>query len=85
MVTVGLSPKVPAQAIATIVAFIATYFGLDLDTEVSGAIAVIIGWIAGMIAKPGVVVDPTLPSGPIEGSDDALGKGVLRRLKPPQG
>lgn len=45
--TVGVDPKVPVQAITTVVWFLATYFGLDLDAEVAGAVAVLIGLVAG--------------------------------------
>ncbi len=53
--TVGVSPKVPAQAIATVIVFIAARFGLELDPELAGALGVLIGAAAGGIASPGTV------------------------------
>ncbi len=53
--SIGLSPKVPVQALAAIVAFIAAYFGLDLSPEASAGIAALLGAVAGYIAPPGRV------------------------------
>lgn len=58
--TLGLSPKVPSQAFATLIAFVLAKYGISLDTEVSGALALVIGWIAGFFAPPGEVEDPPL-------------------------
>ncbi len=48
--TVGVDPKVPVQALATVIAFAASYFGVDLDATVSGAIAVVLGAVSGSLA-----------------------------------
>jgi hypothetical protein len=48
--TVGVDPKVPAQAIVTILAFVLTYFGIELDAAVSGALSVVIGAVAARFA-----------------------------------
>lgn len=54
--TLGINPKVPAQAVASIVAFVAALAGFDLSPELSAAIATVIGLVAGFFAKPGVIV-----------------------------
>ncbi len=61
--TKGLSPKVPAQAFATIATFILARYGIDLGTEESAAIATLIGFAGGILAPPGtaVVSDPVAP------------------------
>lgn len=56
MKTRGVSPKVPVQAIATVIAFALSYFAIDLDPEVAGAIAVLCGIGGGVTAGPGDVV-----------------------------
>lgn len=43
--TVGIDPKLPAQALATILVFVLARFGIDLDSATSGAIAVLVGAI----------------------------------------
>ena len=50
MKTVGVDPKVPTQAIVAIITFVLSYFGLDLDPEVSGGLAVVIGALGGVLA-----------------------------------
>lgn len=45
--TQGIDPKVPIQALATVIAFVATYFSLNIDGEVALAIAVVLGGAAG--------------------------------------
>lgn len=45
--TIGLDPKVPVQGISTAVLFVAGYYGVDLDAEVAGAIAVVLGALIG--------------------------------------
>lgn len=45
--TVGVDPKLPIQAVGAVVAFLASYFGLELDSEVSLAIATVLGFVAG--------------------------------------
>lgn len=54
--TQGISPKVPAQAFATIVTFVLAKYGIDLGTEESAAIATILGFGAGFVTPPGAVV-----------------------------
>lgn len=48
--TVGIDLKVPAQALAFIVAFVAGYFGLDMSAEVVLALSTVIGFFAGYFA-----------------------------------
>ena len=57
--TVGVDPKVPVQAVATVVTFLLAYFGIDLDPEVATGIAVVLGAGAGALAPaPRVVASP---------------------------
>lgn len=53
--SVGISPKLPAQAIVTALVAMLAYYGIDLDADVSGAIAVLLGTVAGYVAPPGQV------------------------------
>lgn len=55
--TVGVSPKVPLQAITTIVVFAAAYFGFELPPGAAGAIATLLGIVAGVRAAPGTVIN----------------------------
>lgn len=48
--TIGVDPKVPVQAVSAVVTFVLAYFGLDLDPEVAGGVATVIGAIAGVLA-----------------------------------
>jgi hypothetical protein len=48
--TVGLDPKVPVQAVATIIVFVASYFAIDLDPGVALALATVLGAGAGIVA-----------------------------------
>lgn len=48
--TQGLSLKIPAQAITTLVVGALAYFGVDLDPELSAALGVVIGFAAGYLA-----------------------------------
>lgn len=48
--TIGVDPKVPAQAVTTIVAFVLGYFGIDLDPVLAGAIATVLGVVIGALA-----------------------------------
>ncbi len=57
--TTGVSPKVPFQAIASIITFLLAYFAVDLSPELSGLIAAVIGAIGGYQAPPGNVEGPT--------------------------
>jgi hypothetical protein len=54
--TVGLNPKVPAQAVATIVVFCLLKLGLEVDADVSAAIGTLIGFLAGVVAPPAPTV-----------------------------
>jgi hypothetical protein len=46
--TIGVDPKVPVQALSTLVIiFVAGLFAVDLDPEVAGAIAVVLGALIG--------------------------------------
>lgn len=58
--TVGVDPKVPVQAVATVVVALVAYFGVDLDAEAAGAVAAVIGIIAGILAPaPKTVAVPS--------------------------
>lgn len=48
--TMGVDPKVPAQAVATIVVWVLAYFAIDLDAEVATAISVLLGIPFGVLA-----------------------------------
>jgi hypothetical protein len=48
--TVGIDPKLIAQALVTILAFVLARFGIELDSATSGAIAVVLGAVAGYFA-----------------------------------
>jgi len=48
--TVGVDPKVPIQALVTVLVALLAYFGVDLDKETSAALAVVLGAIAGILA-----------------------------------
>jgi hypothetical protein len=55
--TVGIDLKVPAQALATILVFVLTRYGIELDTATSGAISVLLGVVLGYFAPaPATVV-----------------------------
>jgi len=51
----GLSPKVLANFLTTLAVGAAGYFAVELSPEVSGAIAVVAGFLAGVIIGPGDV------------------------------
>jgi hypothetical protein len=55
--TVGVSPKVPVQAVVTVAVSALAFFGIDLSPEVSGALGVVVGFIAG-VAAPAASVRP---------------------------
>jgi hypothetical protein len=58
--TQGLSPKVLAQLVTAAVAWVLAHYNIKLDPDVAGAVALALGGIAGVIAKPGdVVIPPT--------------------------
>jgi hypothetical protein len=48
--TAGLHPKVPIQAVTTLLVAALAHFGLDLDDELSGALALVLGFAAGYLA-----------------------------------
>jgi hypothetical protein len=48
--TVGVDPKVPIQAVVTVAVWLLAYFGVDLTPEVSTAISVLLGVIAGALS-----------------------------------
>lgn len=54
--TVGLSPKVPAQAVVTVIVFVFAHFGVDLEPELALALATVLGALAGVVARPGTVI-----------------------------
>lgn len=54
-VTDGLNPKVPIQSITTILVAALAYFGVNLDAEVSAALGVVVGFVAGYLAPPAPV------------------------------
>jgi hypothetical protein len=61
--TVGVDPKVPVQALSTIIIFIAGLFAVDLDAGVAGAIAVVLGALIGTRAPaPKTEVVPSASS-----------------------
>jgi hypothetical protein len=51
----GISPKLVADLLTSIVAFAVTYFGIDLDPVLSAGIAKGVGFIAGFLVGPGTV------------------------------
>jgi hypothetical protein len=53
--TVGVSPKVPVQAVVTVIAFCLTYFGVELSPEAAGGISAVLGIVGGVLASPGTV------------------------------
>jgi hypothetical protein len=50
--TDGLDPKVPVQAVVTLLVAVLAYFGVDLDAEVAGALGVVAGAAAAYWAPP---------------------------------
>lgn len=48
--TVGVDPKVPIQAVVTAAVAVLAYFGIDLDPALAGAIAVVLGIVAGFFS-----------------------------------
>lgn len=48
--TDGVSPKVPAQAIVTVLTFVLFLFGIELSVELSGALATLLGIAGGFLA-----------------------------------
>lgn len=48
--TVGIDPKVPIQALVTVLVAIAAYYGIELDKETSAALAIVLGTVAGYFA-----------------------------------
>lgn len=54
--TEGVSPKVPWQAVVTLLVWALAYFGIDLPPEVALLVGVGAGAGAGVAARPGTVV-----------------------------
>lgn len=52
----GISPKLLADLIVSVLTFLLTYFGVELDPTLSAAIAKLAGFAAGAIVGPGRVV-----------------------------
>ncbi len=48
--TTGVDPKVPVQAIVTVLVALLAYFGIDLDAEVAGSLGVLLGAVAAYFA-----------------------------------
>lgn len=48
-VTDGLDPKVPIQAVTTLLVALLAVVGLDMDEETAGGLALVIGFIAGVL------------------------------------
>ncbi len=57
-VTVGVSPKALAAAVAALVVFVCAEVGLDLPAGVTAAVETVVVFAAAWLAKPGVVVSP---------------------------
>lgn len=53
--TQGISPKLPVQAITTVLVALLAYLGIELEPAVSLAIGTLLGIVAGYIAPPGEV------------------------------
>src|SRR4051812_45036641 len=56
MASAAPSPKVLAQAVTSVVVWVAAHYGLDLDPDVSSALAVVLAFVVGYVVKPGAVV-----------------------------
>jgi hypothetical protein len=65
MASAAPSPKVLAQAVTSVVVWVAAHYGLDLDPDVSSALAVVLAFVVGYVVKPGAVVSDvkTSPAG----------------------
>jgi hypothetical protein len=48
--TLGVDPKVPAQAIVTILVWLLAHYGIDLDADVSAAVSILVGVLLGVFA-----------------------------------
>lgn len=48
--TKGVDPKVPTQAITTVLTFVLAKYAIDLDAATSGAVSVLLGVVIGAIA-----------------------------------
>lgn len=69
----GLSPKLLADIATSIVLYVILAVGLEVDKDVSAAIAKVIGFAVGAVFKPGRVVVEDL--GPP--NDDILPAGAV--------
>jgi len=54
--TTKLHPKVPVQAVTTLVVAALAHYGIDLDADVSVALGAVLGFAAGYIAPAAPVV-----------------------------
>ena len=64
--TVGVDPKVPIQAVVTAVVAVLAYFGIDLDPAIAGAVAVVLGIIAGYLSPAPKTVPKVPPTATVE-------------------
>jgi hypothetical protein len=72
--TQGLAPKVPVQAVTSLIVAALAYYGVDLDAEVSAALGVVLGFAAGIVA-------PAAPVAKVRVSRKAeAGYGVVELL-----
>jgi uncharacterized membrane protein YjjP (DUF1212 family) len=56
--TIGISPKVIAALVTAIVGWLVTRYGIDLDPDAAVAVTIALLTAAGVIAPPGLVVEP---------------------------
>lgn len=59
MKTLGISPKVIADLIVSVVSFAVLNYGASLDPEVAALIGKTLGTVGGVFAGPGTVVPKT--------------------------
>lgn len=63
MKTRGISHKVLADLLVSVVSFALTYFAADLDPATAAIISKLVGSIAGVLAPPNEVTYNALPGG----------------------
>jgi hypothetical protein len=66
MASAAPSPKVLAQAVTSVVVWVAAHYGLDLDPDVSSALAVVLAFVVGYVVKPGAVVNDLKATSPAQ-------------------
>jgi hypothetical protein len=71
--TQGLAPKVPVQAVTSLIIAALAYYGVDLDAEVSAALGVVLGFAAGIVA-------PAAPVAKVRVKKNEAGYGVVELL-----